>query len=71
MSRTSIILHRQANARRTLGRRLADVVGSGERSRPDQNEGALLPALDAGLERGLEIGGWQKVAHVAALWSAR
>ena len=40
------------------GRRLPDAVGSGERSRPDQNEGAPLPALDVGLERGLEIGGW-------------
>jgi len=45
-------------AKNPWGRRLTDAVGSGERSRPDQNEGAPLLALDVGFERGVEIGGW-------------
>ena len=60
-----------------MGDALADALGSGERSRLDQNEGAPLPALDVGFERGLEIGGWIAKGRLAedgpisALWSAR
>jgi hypothetical protein len=54
-----------------VGDALADAVGSGERSRPDQNEGAPLPALDEGLKRGLESEAGRRGPHIAALLSAR